>query len=1163
MLKISSYKVVSLLLVFTALTITVESRDLTLTVLPNDILSYDISYLAQNNDVNGRKSKVGAAAYTSDKAYAIISNVREVESGLTPGGNDVKKISKVVINDATTGYILSDDGIGSITIEGNKITAGKNIDTFKQDEVTSFYSGSTESAITSIDGEEAKISVFDKPGFTGTETKISWDMTTVAPKVNARSVLWENKLLDPVQPYRILYQPDSSIATTKVPGIAWYTPKRDQDPEHNGALNFLIENNFPVDATAILYLNIIDNVMWTVYKSADGTGLASCTFTVVLNKIAINKKTDCTTFDISAYKENAISAAVGINAGKVFAWFYSENATTKNPTLSYCDINTTDKKAENCVSSTQLVETYGAVFEELSFSNTGGLSASFSILDTGATIRRATTLIYNVANNATGVTFDVVEDRSAGTISAFGEKAIVFRGTTYSTYIPVQGQEHVTIYVKKMGDAPVSGKVSITNVAEKKVISTISLSVLKDSKGQYKLISPLPSIKEFKNPLGNMVPISRGYFQGNSLDFSIDNTDYTIFNTYTWPDSATADLGQGTIVVAGTVGGVVVNGANIQSFYCTGKFYDFTFKCALSKSAQTPTDLSALAFTVEATPYDIKDNGIIAVTENGDNSMVHLFNSNDFYKSATITGFKASESNSAYQRVDTLFVVWTVAADNTKVTAHVYTDENLTEGKNVDIDSAFLSKTNAEFCPTGVQSDPSDQEQTFIISQCSGDDTRIFTFGVKKATDSTDLQVTLVSSKVLNSPNLGSGQVNVCALGNEHVLQAAGTNKISTTDNSSDATYSEIDVTGNLGTDKVDLVCIRGSQNFIIKTDSSTQGAHTYAAVIGNKAGNIGNRYHSVNKLATGYTVTAAAWHLEGYTVTLTGADQKFQTVILNGPRIVYTGDKTQGATEVTLNVSALGEAVTKAPTFTVEIDEFSSEVTVKADEKGSKPSKGSKTLDELVKITGPVFDIQLVKGSSQAKIELEGVLTAESDYEPVSTLGLTPPSRIKSDANGKNIGFGTATSGGIDIYLYKDFTHLESKYQLESPPFKLNTDKSIDMVQTGSIQFGAFGVVNGGVNQISWFIKGKSNYFTGVIPEIEFFATEIHVTNHLLSDVVVLAIDGVNKKALSFVMKPDNDGDKWTVEVTNTYVYNDCKFNFYCIHLIFLSCYWRCFELQ
>ena len=127
-MKISSYKVLSILLVFTALTMTVESRDLSITVLPNDILAYDISYLSQSNDVNSKNLKQGPSTFTTDKAYAVVSNVREVQAGVIPGGNDTKKISKVFINDATTGYILSDDGIGSITIDGEEITAGANIE---------------------------------------------------------------------------------------------------------------------------------------------------------------------------------------------------------------------------------------------------------------------------------------------------------------------------------------------------------------------------------------------------------------------------------------------------------------------------------------------------------------------------------------------------------------------------------------------------------------------------------------------------------------------------------------------------------------------------------------------------------------------------------------------------------------------------------------------------------------------------------------------------------------------------------------------------------------------------------------------------------------------------------------------------------------------------
>jgi hypothetical protein len=114
---------------------------------------------------------------------------------------------------------------------------------------------------------------------------------------------------------------------------------------------------------------------------------------------------------------------------------------------------------------------------------------------------------------------------------------------------------------------------------------------------------------------------------------------------------------------------------------------------------------------------------------------------------------------------------------------------------------------------------------------------------------------------------------------------------ISSTDIGSDSTFTGLDVQTNLGTDNVDLICIRGSQHFVITTDQTVTETK-YAALIGNRAGNIKNRYHSVNATPDGYTVADASWHLEGYTLTLTKAGSRpiFQTVILDGPKIVYTG---------------------------------------------------------------------------------------------------------------------------------------------------------------------------------------------------------------------------------------------------------------------------------
>jgi hypothetical protein len=374
------------------------------------------------------------------------------------------------------------------------------------------------------------------------------------------------------------------------------------------------------------------------------------------------------------------------------------------------------------------------------------------------------------------------------------------------------------------------------------------VNVVQSSSGQFKqLITPLPNVKDYKKPQGNFVTTSRGYFGGNSLDFSIASPNFKVFNVYTWPDSATSELGAGTKIIAGTVGGFTINGQKVQAFYCTGSIFNGSYKCKNSGDEKTvPGATITAALAVEATPNDISDNGMVAVTTDGTDSIFHLFNSDNFYKGATLAGFVATADNSHYQRIENLFTFWAVASG--KVTVYFWKDNTLTPVSTTVLTNETFGKGVKHFCPVSVQANPLDVTQALILSNCQGDETRVFTVTVS-GTGGT-LTVTPKSSKSIRSPLIGAGSVKLCALGSEHIIQKlAGNTAISSTDGGDDNTYAGLDVVANLGNDNVDLLCIRGSQNFVIATDPAIAGDQTYAAMFGNRLGNIGNRYHSVTKL--------------------------------------------------------------------------------------------------------------------------------------------------------------------------------------------------------------------------------------------------------------------------------------------------------------------------
>ena len=93
----------------------------------------------------------------------------------------------------------------------------------------------------------------------------------------------------------------------------------------------------------------------------------------------------------------------------------------------------------------------------------------------------------------------------------------------------------------------------------------------------------------------------------------------------------------------------------------------------------------------------------------------------------------------------------------------------------------------------------------------------------------------------------GDKNLKICSLGNEHIIQNLDASKvISSSDLSSNNGFQKIDVSTFLGSTDVDLVCIRGSMNFIVANNAAS-GDKSYTAMFGNRAGDIQNRFHSLN----------------------------------------------------------------------------------------------------------------------------------------------------------------------------------------------------------------------------------------------------------------------------------------------------------------------------
>jgi len=130
-------------------------------------------------------------------------------------------------------------------------------------------------------------------------------------------------------------------------------------------------------------------------------------------------------------------------------------------------------------------------------------------------------------------------------------------------------------------------------------------------------------------------------------------------------------------------------------------------KCQLDGDATSISDFVATIFAVEATPYDLTDSSIIAVTTSAANTRVNIFKKGSPSNSDTITGFVATSQNTHYQRIEQLYTIWQIAGG--KITVSTWDNSNLTGAKTLTVDNTTFGIVDPlSFCPVSVQSNPAD-----------------------------------------------------------------------------------------------------------------------------------------------------------------------------------------------------------------------------------------------------------------------------------------------------------------------------------------------------------------------------------------------------------------------------------------------------------------------
>ena len=241
-----------------------------------------------------------------------------------------------------------------------------------------------------------------------------------------------------------------------------------------------------------------------------------------------------------------------------------------------------------------------------------------------------------------------------------------------------------------------------------------------------------------------------------------------------------------------------------------------------------------------------------------------------------------------------------------------------------------------------------------------------------------------------------------------------------------------------MGTKNSELVCIRGSEHFLIVTDASLPGDQTYAAMYGNKSADISSRYHSVKILVgelSKFRVKDVKSNLEGYTIKL-ALDKKqiFQSVLLQGPQIYYTGPQIK-ETEISLTVKSKGK-VLDSPKFKIDLETFKGDVEVKAKESRTNViSKGKYNLNELADIKGPIFSLAVDKNTASSILILTAPITTDEIYTPEVDTYLHPLGKIHVCSDGRHLGYAKidAIETGVYIYIFEKATIYVDKFFLKN----------------------------------------------------------------------------------------------------------------------------------
>ena len=1150
-MKIFSSRKISALLLVSCLILSASSIDLSIDVLKNDVISYDISYLEYGS--SNSKLRGSPQDYETDQAYAVLSTIKEVAFGDIPG-TDSNNVGYGLYKDTDNGpriFTVGDTNrFVALTVDEQKITARTILATINQKEFRTLTSSDTYSLVTTAreDDQDYMISVkyFEKNDFSGAAVDLDWTLTSGTqdfPTVNTSTEIWK----DDTTEYFVAHQQHNEYVTKMSNKVYWY--ERNSSPVNQGEIVLNIASKFPVDSTAILTASILNNELWVGYLTATSAGVANCKLTVTAEKVEIADVADCTDYPLPQGVPVPTSIRVYSEDSKFYAYLLSRTENTFS--LGSCTLDSVTKSMKDCLNSNKSIDISGEKFLRFEFDSANGARVLFSDSDNATEIKVVSTIVFGVEFQADEgvVNFDYLQDKNSKTLIASPNKVFSLRTSTYSTFSSVSDQLYVSIFTKNIVGNQAVIKFRKENASSFTLFSTVTINLSQDSTGGYSRTAQLPSVVNYKQDQLIKVPTSRTYFTGNSLDFAIENPDFKIYNTYTWRDSATEGI-NGDISIAGSVGGITTDSTNktVQAFYCDVVGLNANFKCQLDGEATSISDFVATIFAVEATPYDLTDSSIIAVTTSAVDTQVNIFKKGSPSKSDTITGFVATSLNTHYQRIEQLYTIWQIAGG--KITVSTWDNSSLTGAKTVTVDNTTFGIVEPlSFCPVSVQSNPADPGQTFVVSSCDNAQNaivRIYTLEVSQNQDKTLKVQANETYKTLINRQYGDKNLKICSLGSEHIIQNVDASKaISSADLVSNNGFQQIDVSTYLKSSDVDLICIRGSMNFIVANNSAA-GDKSYTAMFGNRAGNILNRYHSLNLLdgdLSGYQVESASWHLSGYTVTLKkGTQKKFQTVILDGPWIFYTGD-TLAKTDIELKVSSQGQNIATEK-FSIQIDAFISTVKVSTIKADSKPVKGVQPLSSIVDISGPVYDLVLEKNGSTANVTLQGAFQDDKTFKPVYTKDLAPPMRVKSDqkSKGYNIGY-SQNAQGIAVYLYENYTTIQEIFQINA---NINSFEAIDVVHLGDndITFGIIGTVDGSNNQLQWFAKstGKEDLKMGLIQGAEkLFITEVKIVQVQGFNCVALGIDKINKRAVYFVIQLNQS--PYNAEVLTGDISNNCNY--------------------